>query len=55
MNKSSAISIFFSLFVALSETFPKMYLIETEGGSKEESRKDIIHTGCLDHGSEKIF
>ena len=52
MNKSSSIFILFSLFVALSESFPKMYLVETEGGSKENNTKD----GCFDYdGSGKIF
>ena len=55
MNKSSSIFIFFSLFVALSESFPKMYLVETEGGSKENNTKDVEPSGCIDHGSEKIF
>ena len=55
MNKSSSIFIFFSLFVALSESFPKMYLVETEGGSKKNNTKDVEPSGCIDHGSEKIF
>ena len=56
MNKSSAISIFFSLFVALSETFPKQYLVETVGGSKENKTKDVETSGCLEYdGSGKIF
>ena len=55
MNKSSAILIFFSLFVGLSESFPKHYLVETEGGSKENKTKDVEPSGCLDYGSGKIF
>ena len=56
MNKSSSIFIFFSLFVALSESFPKMYLVETEAGSKKNNTKDVKPSGCLDYdGSGKIF
>ena len=57
MNKSSAIFIFFSLFVALSESFPKQYLVETEGGSKEESGKDMRqrHSGCVGGDSGKTY
>ena len=59
MNKSSSIFIFFSLFVALSESFPKQYLVETEGGSKENNTKDVEPSGCLGQdilaGSGKIF
>ena len=55
MNKSSFIFIFFSLFVALSESFPKQYLVETEGGSKEESGKDMRHSGCFGGDSGKTY
>ena len=56
MNKSSAIFIFFSLFVGLSESFPKHYLVETEGGMKEESGKDMSQSGCVGgYSRRKIF
>ena len=54
MNKSGSIFLLLLLLVALSESFPKHYLVETEGAYKEGGGKDMGSFGCVD-ASDKIF
>ena len=54
MNKSGSIFLLLLLLVALSESFPKHYLVETEGAYKEGVGKDMGSFGCID-ASGKIF
>ena len=48
MNKLGSIFLLIILSVALSEAFPKHYLVETEGAYKEEGGKDMGSFGCVD-------
>ena len=54
MNKSGSIFLLLLLLVALSESFPKHYLVETEGAYKKKGGKYIGSFGCVD-ASGKIF